>query len=196
MSSLRWLPIMAVVIAYGLWTATQQGGIATPIAIANASDSGPAAPAFTHKAEADWLNSKPLTWDQLRGKVVLVDFWTFDCWNCYRSFPWLKAVEQKYAARGLQVIGVHTPELPQEYLRDNVVKKVASFGLSHPVMIDNDYSYWNAFGNRYWPAYYLVDRKGRVRKSFFGETHAGDDNAKQVEASIEALLAEDSTTAK
>ena len=190
MSLPRWLPIAVLIAAYGVWT-FKHALIPQPIALANASsDLGPNVPDFTHKAEADWLNSAPLSWTQLRGRVVLVDFWTFDCWNCYRSFPWLKDVEQKYAARGLQVIGVHTPEQPQEYVRDNVVSKVAGFGLKHPIMIDNDYSYWNAFGNRYWPAYYLVDPQGRVRNAFFGETHAGDSNAKRVEAAIEALLAE------
>ncbi len=192
MSALRWLPIAAVVTVYGLilWSfrPTPQ-----PISVANAAEAGgAAAPAFTHGNAADWLNSKPLAWSDLKGKVVLVDFWTFDCWNCYRSFPWLKATEEKFAARGLEVIGVHTPELPQEYLRDNVVRKVASFGLRHPVMIDNDYSYWNAFGNRYWPAYYLVDRQGKVRGAFFGETHAGDGNARQIDEAIEGLLAEGS----
>ena len=189
MTSLRWLPIAVVVIAYGLWSLKQQQ-FPQPIALANAAEASPTAPAFTHKAEADWLNSKPLAWSDLKGKVVLVDFWTFDCWNCYRSFPWMKSVEEKFAARGLTVLGVHTPELPQEYVRDNVVKKVAEFGLKHPVMIDNDYSYWNAFGNRYWPAFYLVDQQGRVRGAFFGETHPGDGNAKRIEAAIEGLLAE------
>ena len=159
MWSLRWLPIAVVVVAYGLWSAKQEQA-PQAISFAKAAEGGPAAPAFTHKAGSDWLNSRPLAWNDLKGKVVLVDFWTFDCWNCYRSFPWMKSVEEKFAARGLQVLGVHTPELPQEYLRDNVVKKVAEFGLKHPVMIDNDYSYWNAFGNRYWPAFYLVDQQG------------------------------------
>ncbi len=188
-SFLRVLPIAFVITAVGVWT-MKQDLIPQPIAIASAAEASPSAPAFTHKAEADWLNSKPLSWPQLKGKVVLIDFWTFDCWNCYRSFPWLKGIEAIYAGRGLQVVGVHTPELPQEYKRDNVVKKVAEFGLTHPVMIDNDYSYWNAFGNRYWPAYYLVDGEGRVRNAFFGETHAGDSNARQVEAAIDSLLAE------
>ena len=186
----RWLPIAALIVGYGVWSLLSQQPVPQPIAVAQAASEAPAAPPFTRTTSDDWLNSKPLTWADLAGRVVLVNFWTFDCWNCYRSFPWLKAVEAKYAARGLQLVGVHTPELPQEYRRENVVAKVATFALRHPVMIDNDYRYWNAFGNRYWPAWYLVDRHGKVRAAFAGETHEGDANAKQVEAAIERLLAE------
>lgn len=191
MSSLRWLPIAVVILVYGLWN-FKQALMPQGISVANAAEAAnaPSAPAFTHTAAADWLNSKPLAWGELKGKVVLVDFWTFDCWNCYRSFPWLKATEDKFAGKGLQVLGVHTPELPQEYIRDNVVRKVGEFGLKFPVMIDNDYSYWKAFGNRYWPAFYLVDKQGKVRAAYFGETHPGDLNAQNIEATIAKLLAE------
>lgn len=150
------------------------------------------APAFTHTQAQDWINSAPITWQDLRGQVVLLDFWTYACWNCYRSIPWLHQVEKRYAARGLRVIGVHTPEFDHERVRDNVVAKVKEFQITHPVMLDNDHSYWRAMSNRYWPAFYLVDRKGQVRGLFIGETHAGDRNAKGMEATIEQLLAEPS----
>ena len=150
----------------------------------------PAAPEFTHHAPAEWINSPPLSLADLRGKVVLVDFWTFDCWNCYRSFPWLNSVDKRFGKRGLEVVGVHTPEFDHERVRENVVRKVAEFDLDHPVMIDNDYSYWNAMGNRYWPAYYLIDKHGRVRARFVGETHAGDAQAQQIESAVEKLLEE------
>ena len=150
----------------------------------------PPAPKFTRAAAADWLNSPPLDWAQLKGKVTLVEFWTFACWNCYRSIPWLQTLEPRYNARGLRIVSVHTPELPQEYERANVVRKLTELGVRYPVMLDNDYAYWNAFGNRYWPAFYLVDGAGRVRASFAGETHAGDGNALAMENAIEALLAE------
>ncbi len=148
------------------------------------------APAFTHTSADDWLNSPPLTWQDLKGNVVLVDIWTFDCWNCYRSIPWLKTVEAKYHDKGLRIIGVHSPELPRERVRANVVGKVAEYGIQHPVMIDNDLSYWSALGNQYWPAFYLVDKQGRIRELFIGETHAGDRNAEGVDKAIQALLAE------
>lgn len=150
----------------------------------------PAAPEFTHTRAEDWLNSPPLRWKDLRGQVVLLDFWTFDCWNCYRSFPWLHAVETEFSGQGLRVIGVHTPELPQERVRANVVRKVAEFKLEHPVMLDPDFSYWRSMGNRYWPAFYLIDKRGRVRALFPGETHVGDRNARSIEDAIRQLLAE------
>lgn len=151
---------------------------------------GSAAPAFTHEKAEDWLNSKPLTWADLRGKVVLIDVWTFDCWNCYRSIPWLHTLDEKFPAKDFEIIGVHTPELPQEYVLANVKAKLKEFKVTNPVMVDNDYSYWKALNNRYWPAFYVVDRQGQVRGKFFGETHAGDRNAKSMEAQIAALLAE------
>lgn len=148
------------------------------------------APEFTHRGSADWIGSPPLTLASLRGQVVLVDVWTFACWNCYRSFPWLNAVQRRYATRGLRIVGVHTPEFEHEKPRASVERKVRQYGLQHPVMLDNDFSYWNALGNRYWPAWYLLDREGRVRAVHAGEVHAGDPRARRIEADIEALLAE------
>ena len=147
-----------------------------------------AAPDFTHNAEDEWLNFAPLTWTDLRGKVVLVDFWTFDCWNCYRSFPWLKTMEARLEPRGLQVIGVHTPEFDHEKVRKNVAAKVKEFDLHHPVMLDNDFSYWRALENRYWPAFYIFDKQGRLRATFIGETQEGDRQAREIEAIIKDLL--------
>lgn len=146
------------------------------------------APAFTHDSPGDWLNSEPLTWDALRGKVVLVDFWAFECWNCYRSFPWLRDLETRLEPEGLRVIGVHTPEFDREKVRANLEAKIEQFMLHHPVMMDNDYSYWRAMGNRYWPAWYIVDKQGNVRAAFYGETHEGDAQAQRIEAAIRDLL--------
>ena len=150
----------------------------------------PQAPEFTHTAPADWINSKPLRLKDLRGYVVLLDFWTFECWNCYRSFPWLNQLEAKYEGQGLRVIGVHSPEFPRERNRARVAEKVEEFNLHHPVMIDNDFSYWQALENRYWPAFYLIDKRGYVRNLFVGETHVGDARANAIEQAIEQLLAE------
>ncbi len=148
------------------------------------------APEFTHRAPDEWINSPPLTLAGLRGNVVLIDFWTFGCWNCYRSFPWLKALEAAYESRGLRVIGVHTPEFDHEKIRSSVVEKTAEFGLRHPVMMDNDFSYWRAMNNRFWPAFYLIDKRGFVRSVFFGETHSGDARARRIEKAVERLLGE------
>lgn len=149
-----------------------------------------AAPEFTHSEASEWINSKPLTLTDLRGKVVLIDFWTFGCWNCYRSFPWLRALEDQHRGKDFEVIGVHTPESDRERVRSNIVEKVKEFKLHHPVMIDNDLSYWRAMRNRYWPAFYLLDKQGKVRHIYVGETHKGDRKARAIEASIRKLLAE------
>ena len=155
----------------------------------HAAASGPV-PEFNHTDEASWLNSKPITLASLKGQVVLIDFWTFECWNCYRSFPWLNAVYDENHPKGLAIVGVHTPEFDAEKVRGSIQKKIIEFGVKNPVMIDNDHAYWNALGNQYWPAFYLLDKKGQLRAVYAGETHAGDRQAKAVEAKIAELLAE------
>ena len=145
---------------------------------------------FTHKDPGDWINSPPRMISDYSGRVLLIDFWTFDCWNCYRSFPWLKAMEERLSPQGLEVLGVHTPEFAHEKVRDNIVTKVREFGLEHPVMIDNDFSYWRAMRNKYWPAFYIIDKQGQVRAIFFGETHEGDARAERIEKTIRKLLTE------
>lgn len=146
------------------------------------------APEFTHAAPADWINSPPLTLAALRGQVVLVEFWTFDCSNCRNTLPWVKSIHARYADRGLKVVSVHTPELPQERVPANVRAAVKDLGITYPVMIDGDFSYWRALGNRYWPAFYLVDRDGRVVETAIGELHPGQRNGEQMEAAIRDLL--------
>ena len=116
-----------------------------------------------------WLNSPPLTREALRGKVVLVDFWTYSCINCLRSLPYVKAWADKYKDAGLVVIGVHTPEFAFEKDIGNVSKAVRDLGINYPVAIDSNYAIWNAFGNHYWPAHYFIDARGRIRYRHFGE---------------------------
>ena len=147
-------------------------------------------PEFTQIDEVAWINTKPLMVNDLHGKVVLIDVWTYGCWNCYNSFPWLHSVEEKFADQDFTVIGIHTPEFDHEKDRENVVKKVAEFELHHPIMMDNDFAYWRALRNKYWPAYYIVDKKGNIRKGFIGETHKGDRRAKKIESLITKLLKE------
>lgn len=147
------------------------------------------APEFTHPAATEWINSPPLTLRGLRGEVVLIEFWTFDCYNCRNTLPWLKAIHAEYGARGLKVVSVHTPELPQERVPDNVRAAVKDLGIAYPVMIDGDFSYWRALNNRYWPAFYLVGRDGRIALAAFGELHRGTERGDRMEARIAALLA-------
>ena len=116
-----------------------------------------------------WLNSPELNADALRGKVVLVDFWTYDCINCQHTLPYVKDWAKKYEKDGLVVIGVHTPEYGYERIIDNVKDQVKKLGITYPVAIDNNYAIWRNFDNQYWPAHYLIDAKGQVRYSHFGE---------------------------
>ena len=155
----------------------------------NASNSPPEhIQEFTQKDSASWINSKPLSVKDLKGKVVLIDFWTFGCWNCYRSFPWLNSIDEKYRDKGLSIIGIHTPEFEHEKVRANIEKKISEFKLHHPVMMDNNYAYWNTLNNRYWPAFYLYDQEGILVHTHFAETHAGDKNAQSLEKKIMQLI--------
>jgi len=185
--SFSWLLALALFAGVGLLA--YRGGVAMG-SLGSTPDSPFPAAEFTQRSAEAWINSPPLTLADVRGRVVLLDFWTFDCWNCYRSFPWLQALEARLAPQGLQVIGIHTPEFDHERVRANVVAKVAEFGIEHPVMMDNDFAYWRAMKNRYWPAFYLIDKQGQVRAVFIGETHEGDARAKRIEESLRALLAE------
>jgi thiol-disulfide isomerase/thioredoxin len=116
-----------------------------------------------------WLNSPPLTTEELRGKVVLVDFWTYTCINWLRTLAYVRAWHERYAAQGLVVVGVHTPEFPFERDEDNVRRAVAAMDVAYPVALDPDYAVWEAFANHYWPAAYLADAEGMIRHHHFGE---------------------------
>jgi cytochrome c biogenesis protein CcdA/thiol-disulfide isomerase/thioredoxin len=117
----------------------------------------------------DWFNTKPLTLAGLRGKVVLIDFWTYSCINCLRTLPHLKAWYAAYHKDGFVIIGVHTPEFAFEHVASNVHAAVQRLGITYPVVQDNDYGTWNAYANAYWPAEYLIDRQGHIRHVSFGE---------------------------
>ncbi len=116
-----------------------------------------------------WLNSPPLTRAELRGKVVLVDFWTYSCINCLRALPYVKSWYARYRGDGLVVIGVHAPEFAFEKNVANVTRAVHDLGITYPVALDNDYAIWKAFNNQYWPAHYFIDATGRIRGHHFGE---------------------------
>ncbi len=149
-----------------------------------------AVPEFTHAEPENWINSRPLLRGDIQGKVVLIDFWTFGCWNCFRSFPWLKNLESRFKGQEFMVLGVHTPEFDHEKDRRKVAEKIREFGLEHAVMIDNDFSYWKAMRNRYWPSFYLIDKVGKVRAVYVGEMREGAEQARYIERQIETLLAE------
>jgi cytochrome c biogenesis protein CcdA/thiol-disulfide isomerase/thioredoxin len=151
------------------------------------SDLGPA-PDF--KGIDHWLNSQPLTLAGLRGKVVLVDFWTYSCINCIRTLPYVEGWYQEYAADGLVIVGVHSPEFAFEHDTGNVQAAIARFGITYPVAQDNEFATWGAYNNEYWPADYLIDATGHIRATHFGE---GDYDG--TEADIRALLQQAGKTA-
>ena len=161
---------------------------ASLLAIAHKLPNVGTAPDFTDTE--DWFNTgrvtpQPLTLTSLRGRVVLVDFWTYTCINCIRTLPYLKAWDATYRGQGLTIVGVETPEFAFERDASNVSDAIDQFGIRYPVVQDNEMGTWNAYGNQYWPADYLIDAKGQVRYATFGE---GDYD--KTETAIRALLAE------
>ncbi len=136
---------------------------------AGGAPAGNAAPTVDLSGATAWINSSPLTLDSLRGKVVLIDFWTYSCINCLRTLPYVKAWNAKYKDSGLVIIGVHTPEFPFEKDEANVRKAVKDLGVTYPVAMDDSYGIWRSFNNQYWPADYFIDATGKVRFHHFGE---------------------------
>ena len=147
------------------------------------------APRFPTTDPAHWIGT-PVTWESLRGHVVLLDVWTFGCINCVRTIPWIRDVVRRHADRGLLVVGVHTPEFAWERVRSSVEAEVRRRGLLFPHLLDNDHAYWNALRNEYWPSIHLVDRCGRIRARAIGEVHADEASGRELEAQIEMLLSE------
>ena len=136
-------------------------------------------------ATGQWLNSPPLTSEALRGNVVLVDFWTYSCSNCLNALPYVKAWNEKYRAQGLVVIGVHTPEFPEEMNQQNIEQAIKRLGVTYPVVLDNQYKIWNAYANKFWPAQYLIDAQGQPRYQ-----HYGEGSYQEIEFKIQELLNE------
>ena len=147
-----------------------------------------AAPDF--RGVGAWINSEPLTLAKLRGRVVLIDFWTYSCINCLRTLPYIREWDDRYRAAGLTIVGVHTPEFAFERVESNVRQNVKKLKLRYPVAMDNDFGTWGAWHNQYWPAKYLIDRKGHVRFYHFGEGEYG-----KTEDAIRTLLGSDAPAA-
>ena len=144
---------------------------------------GPTAPEISGIVR--WLNSEPLDMNALRGKVVLVDFWTYSCINCQRTLPYLRDWHEKYAGKGLVILGIHSPEFEFEKVEANVREAVAREGVTWPVAMDNDFATWQAYHNRYWPHEFLVDEEGTVRYD-----HIGEGAYRETEMRIRELLIE------
>lgn len=140
-------------------------------------------------APGEWINSEPLRLKDLRGRVVLIEFWTFGCYNCRNTLPFVKRWDDRYHDKGFTVIGVHSPELDNERKLENVRREVASLEIRYPVVTDNDYKTWRAYGVEAWPTIFLLDKKGRIRW-----THVGEGAYEEAEGVIQKLLAETETT--
>lgn len=166
-----WLAASAAALAAPSW----------PAAPFSLRDEGPA-PEFTGIER--WFNAAPLTMASLRGKVVLVEFWTHSCINCLRTLPYVNRWAAAYAEAGLVVVGVHTPEFPHERSPERLQAAIERLGIRHPVAQDNRYATWKAWRNQYWPAKYLMDRRGNIQFKHFGE---GDEV--RIEATLRTVLA-------
>jgi thiol-disulfide isomerase/thioredoxin len=160
--------IAAIIVIAALSTIFFNQNLASAsVSLANLTNYGPA-PNF--QGISAWINSQPLNISQLKGKIVLVDFWTYSCINCIRTIPFLEALQSEYGNNGLVIVGVHTPEFQFEHNLTNVENAVKRFNITYPVALDNNYSTWDAYGNEYWPADYLIDQNGDIRYKSFGES--------------------------
>jgi thiol-disulfide isomerase/thioredoxin len=139
-------------------------------------------------ATGNWINSEPLKLADLRGRVVLIEFWTFGCYNCRNTLPFVKTWHDRYQDKGLTVIGVHSPEFDDERKVENLRREVASLGIRYPVVTDNDYQTWNAYHVEAWPTTFLLDKQGRIRWM-----HVGEGDYDEAERLIQRLLAEEET---
>jgi thiol-disulfide isomerase/thioredoxin len=169
---------VTVVIAFGMQVQAGEGAKAT-VEVAAAKESAPEFSGISH-----WLNSRPLKLADLRGKVVLVDFWTYGCYNCVNTLPYVTELQAKYGNKGFTVIGVHTPEFAYEKSTDSVAGAIKRHGITYPVAQDNDFATWNAYHNQYWPAQYVVDQNGEIVLK-----HAGEGSYEQIDRTIQGLLA-------
>jgi thiol-disulfide isomerase/thioredoxin len=159
------------------------GGQMIPAGTITEETIAPAAPEISNGV---WINSEPLTLKSLRGRVVLIDFWTFACYNCRNTLPALKKWDAQYRDKGLTIIGVHTPELDFERDIDQLRREIAELGINYPIVTDQDYSTWKAYGVEAWPTVFLLDKQGRVRW-----THIGEGYYDETEEVIRKLLAEE-----
>lgn len=161
------------------------------LSTANGSAAGRVAVNLPKKGKAPewnnalWINSQPLTLPQLQGKVVLVEFWTFDCYNCQNVQPSLKSLYSDYNEKGLEIVAMHAPEFDREKKLENVQQAAKDKGLKYPIAIDNDFNTWNKYGVRAWPTMYLVDKQGYLRYS-----HIGEGAYDEIRAGVESLLQE------
>ena len=169
------------VLSYAVTRVRQANNSSSAMPVAE--EKAPVAPEF---AIGDWINSEPLTVKGLRGRVVLVDFWTFGCYNCRNTLPAIKNWDARYREQGLTIVGVHSPEFEEERKPENLRREVAELQIRYPVVTDNDYATWRAYDVAAWPTIFVLDKSGRIRW-----THVGEGAYDATEQVIQKLLAED-----
>ena len=182
--TLKLLAVSAALIGFAVTGAVIPGicdEVAPAAPMVTAAASQQTAPDFT--GISNWFNSKPLSIADLRGKVVLVDFWTYGCVNCVNTLPHVTDLYAKYKDKGLVVVGVHTPEFPFERSASNVQAALKRHGITYPVAQDNDSQTWNAYRNRYWPAQYIVDQNGKIVFQ-----HDGEGQYEEIDRTVARLL--------
>ena len=184
-STSRAILTASVMLAAFAATPSAANDAVAPLVLPVAATSG-SAPEFT--GLKTWFNSAPLRMADLRGKVVLVDFWTYGCVNCVRTLPYVVKLQQKYGGKGLVIVGVHTPEFPFEKSASNVQAAIKRHGITYAVAQDNESTTWNAYSNRYWPAQYIVDQNGKIVFQ-----HDGEGQYEKIDSTIQQLLAKKSS---
>jgi thiol-disulfide isomerase/thioredoxin len=170
------------VVSYAVTRLSHANSGGAPLDAQVPQSQAPAAPEF---APGDWINSEPLTLKSLQGRVVLVDFWTFGCYNCRNTLPAIKNWDARYRQQGLTIVGVHSPEFAEEREIGKVRREVAELGIRYPVVTDTDYGTWRAYDVAAWPTIFVLDKSGRVRW-----THVGEGAYQETEQVIQKLLAE------
>ena len=184
MNMLIGIVVGIVIVAASIYATGFTKVLLSPLAAALNTKSAESATA-PDLATGEWINSEPLKLQDLRGRVVLIEFWTFGCYNCRNTLPFVKSWNDRYREKGLTVIGVHSPEFDEERKVENLRREVASLGISYPVVTDNDYQTWKAYNVEAWPTVFLLDKQGRIRWMHVGEGHYDE-----AERLIQELLAE------
>ena len=172
---------LAAMLASGAASAAFAEEPTSPSSVLRVAEATKTAPEFS--GLKNWMNSAPLRMADLRGKVVLVNFWTYGCVNCVNTLPHVVRLQEKYGSKGLVIVGIHTPEFPFEKSADNVQAALKRHGITYAVAQDNESATWNAYGNRYWPAQYIVDQRGKIVLQ-----HDGEGQYDQIDRTIGQLL--------
>jgi len=177
-----------VVVAASVYVTGLSKQLLEPFRSSSAEYKGSESAAAPELATGDWINSEPIRLKDLHGRVVLIEFWTFGCYNCRNTVPYVKNWDARYREKGLTIIGVHSPEFDEERKVENLRRAVASLGISYPVVTDNDYQTWKAYNVEAWPTLFLLDKRGQIRWK-----HVGEGAYDETEQLIQQLIAEKET---